>query len=109
GTMVVTAMMAFVAVWKVWNWHPLAASALMLPFLFIDLTFLSANLLKVAEGGWMPLAFGGCLMVVMYTWRRGTRLLFEKTRRQEMPLTQLVSTLERKPPQTVPGPAAFVR
>ena len=34
----------------------------------------------------MPLALGGVVMVIMYTWRRGTRLLFEKTRRQEMPL-----------------------
>src|SRR5438876_2954688 len=49
GTMVVTAMMAFVAVWKVWHWHPLAAAALMAPFLFIDLTFLAADLLKVAD------------------------------------------------------------
>ena len=86
GTMVVTGMMAFVVIWKVWHWSPLAAAALMVPFLFIDLTFLGANLLKVVEGGWVPLAFGGLVMIVMYTWRRGTRLLFEKTRRQETPL-----------------------
>ena len=86
GTMVVTGIMAFVVIWKVWHWSPLAAAALMLPFLLIDLTFLGANLLKVVEGGWVPLALGGVLMVMMYTWRRGSRLLFEKTRRQETPL-----------------------
>ena len=108
GTMVVTAMMAFVVIWRVWGWSKWAAAALMVPFLFIDLTFLSANMLKVVEGGWVPLLLGGLVMVVMYTWRRGTRLLFEKTRRQEMPLKSLVSKLEKKSPPTVPGTAVFL-
>src|SRR5207248_1168079 len=108
GTMVVTGMMAFVVVWKVWNWPPIAAAALMVPFLCIDLTFLGANLLKVVEGGWVPLAFGALVMIVMYTWRRGTRLLFEKTRRQEIPLNDLVRMLEKKPPVRVPGTAVFL-
>jgi KUP system potassium uptake protein len=107
GTMVVTAMMAFVVIWKGWQWSLPAAAALMLPFLAIDLTFLAANLLKVVEGGWVPLAFGAVLMLLMYTWRRGTRLLFEKTRRLETPLKNLVAMLERKPPQRVPGTAVF--
>ncbi len=108
GTMVVTGIMAFVVIWKVWNWSPLAAAALMAPFVLIDLTFLGANLLKVVEGGWVPLALGGLVMVVMYTWRRGSRLLFEKTRRQETPLHDLVRMLERKPPIRVPGTAVFL-
>ena len=108
GTMVVTGMMAFVVIWKVWNWSPLAAAALMAPFLFIDLSFLGANLLKVVEGGWVPLALGGLVMVVMYTWRRGSRLLFEKTRRQEISLHDLVRMLEKKPPIRVPGTAVFL-
>src|SRR6266545_2285365 len=108
GTMVVTAMMAFVVIWKVWNWSPLAAGALMAPFLFIDLTFLTANMLKFFEGGWMPLALGSAVMVVMYTWRRGSRLLFEKTRRSETPLDSLVAILEKKPPLRVPGTAVFL-
>jgi KUP system potassium uptake protein len=107
GTMVVTAMMAFVVVWKGWRWSWIAAAALIGPFLAVDLTFLTANLLKIVEGGWVPLALGIMLMIVMYTWRRGTRLLFEKTRRQETPLTDLVAMLERKPPQRVPGTAVF--
>jgi KUP system potassium uptake protein len=107
GTMVVTAMMAFVVIWKGWHWSLPAAAALIVPFLVVDLTFLTANMLKVVEGGWVPLAFGGVLMILMYTWRRGTRLLFEKTRRQETPLKDLVAMLERKPPQRVPGTAVF--
>ena len=108
GTMVVTGLMAIVVIWKVWNWSPVAALALMIPFVFIDLTFLGANLLKVVEGGWVPLAFGGLVMIVMYTWRRGSRLLLEKTRRQEISLDDLVHMLERKPPLRVPGTAVFL-
>jgi KUP system potassium uptake protein len=108
GTMVVTATMAFVVIWKVWHWSPLAAAALIAPFLLLDLTFLSANLLKIVQGGWMPLALGALVLTVMYTWRRGTRLLMEKTRRLETPLDQLVTLLERKPPIRVPGTAVFL-
>jgi KUP system potassium uptake protein len=108
GTMVVTAMMAIVVIWRVWNWSLIGALALMLPFLFIDFTFLSANLLKIVDGGWMPLALGAFVMTIMYTWRRGSRLLFEKTRRQETPLESLVKSLEKKPPARVPGTAVFL-
>jgi KUP system potassium uptake protein len=108
GTMVVTGCMAFVVIWKVWQWSPLTAAALMAPFLLIDLTFLGANLLKVHDGGWVPLALAAAVMVVMYTWRRGSRLLFEKTRRQEISLDHLVSMLEKKPPTRVPGTAVFL-
>jgi KUP system potassium uptake protein len=108
GTMVVTATMAFIVIWKVWKWPPLAAGLLIAPFLLIDLTFLGANLIKVLEGGWVPLALGALVMLVMYTWRRGSRLLFEKTRRLETPLATLVALLEKKPPVHVPGTAVFL-
>ncbi len=108
GTMVVTCMMAFIVIWRMWRWSALAAAALIAPFLMIDLTFLSANMLKVMQGGWVPLALGGLVMLVMYTWRRGSRILFEKTRRLETPLDDLVRVLERKPPARVPGTAVFL-
>jgi KUP system potassium uptake protein len=108
GTMVVTAMMGFVVIWKVWKWSAIAAAALIAPFLFLDLTFLAANLLKVLEGGWVPLALGGWVMLLMYTWRRGSRLLFEKSRKLEFPLVDLVAMLEKRPPQRVSGTAVFL-
>jgi KUP system potassium uptake protein len=107
GTMVVTGLMAIVVVYRGWRWPLWAALALIVPFLLIDVTFLGANLLKVFEGGWIPLALGALVMVVMYTWRRGSRLLFEKTRKTEVPLDPLVATLERKPPHRVQGTAVF--
>jgi len=108
GTMVVTALMAIVVINKVWRWPLAGALALMLPFLFIDLTFLAANLLKIFEGGWMPLALGALVMILMYTWRRGSRLLVQKTRKLEIPLETLVASLEKKPPARVPGTAVFL-
>jgi KUP system potassium uptake protein len=108
GTMVVTAMMGFVVIWKVWRWSALWAAALIVPFLFLDLTFLAANLLKVWEGGWVPLALGGWVMLLMYTWRRGSRLLWEKSRKLEFPLADLVAMLEKRPPARVPGTAVFL-
>jgi KUP system potassium uptake protein len=108
GTMVVTAMMGFVVIWRVWKWSPFAAAALIAPFLFLDLTFLAANLLKVVEGGWVPLALGSVVMLLMYTWRRGSRLLFEKSRKLEFPLVDLVAMLEKRPPQRVSGTAVFL-
>ena len=108
GTMVVTAMMGFVVVWRVWKWSPITAAALIAPFLFLDLTFLAANLLKVLEGGWVPLALGAVVMLLMYTWRRGSRLLFEKSRKLEFPLADLVAMLEKRPPQRVSGTAVFL-
>jgi KUP system potassium uptake protein len=108
GTMVVTGILAFIVIWKVWRWSPLAAGLLIAPFLLIDLTFLSANLLKVVEGGWVPLALGGVVVTIMLTWRRGMRVLLHKTRRLETPLADLVSMLERKPPVRVPGTAVFL-
>ncbi|MGQ0681364.1 potassium transporter Kup [Bradyrhizobium sp.] len=108
GTMVVTAMMAFVVIWKVWRWSMVAAAVIIAPLLALDLTFLSANLLKVFEGGWVPLALGSVVMLLMYTWRRGSRLLFEKSRKLEFPLADLVAMLEKRPPQRVPGTAVFL-
>jgi KUP system potassium uptake protein len=108
GTMVVTTSMAFVVVWKLWKWKPWAAAMLIVPFLVVDVTFLLANLLKVHEGGWVTLMVGGLIMAIIWTWRRGSRLLFEKTRKTEVPLEALVATLEKKPPVRVPGTAVFL-
>jgi len=108
GTMVVTAVMAIVVVWKDWRWPVWAAVALILPFLFIDTTFLTANLLKVFHGGWVPLLIGGLVMVIMLTWRRGASILAAKTRRLETPLDLLIQSLAKSPPPRVPGTAIFL-
>jgi KUP system potassium uptake protein len=107
GTMVVTALMALVVIWKAWKWPLWAAAALIVPFLLIDLTFFSANMLKVLHGGWVPLLIGGFIIVIMLTWRRGARILAAKTRKLETPVSELIQSLEKKPRQRVAGTAVF--
>ena len=95
GTMVLTAVMAFIVVHEVWRWSLPAAIALIAPFLVVDTSFLAANLLKILQGGWVPLAIAGVMMVIMYTWQNGTRILLAKTRR-ETRLCDLIPKLESK-------------
>ena len=106
--MVVTTLLAMIVIFKGWKWPLWATLALMLPFLAIDTTFLSANLLKVFHGGWVPLLIGALVMLVMITWRKGARILATKTRRLETPLDELVCALEKSPPTSVPGTAVFL-
>jgi KUP system potassium uptake protein len=108
GTMVVTTSLAFVVVWRKWKWPLWAALLLITVFLVIDLAFLAANLMKVVDGGWVPLVLGGCVMIVMWTWVRGTRLLAEKTHRDSLPLMDLIHMLEKSKPTRVPGTAIFL-
>ncbi|MFO1091546.1 MAG: potassium transporter Kup [Hyphomicrobiales bacterium] len=107
GTMVVTALMAIFVIWRVWQWPLWSALLIMLPLLAIDLVFLGANALKVFEGGWVPLALGAFMVLIMWTWRRGSRILFDKTRKSEVPIGDLIRSLNKRPPHIVPGTAVF--
>jgi len=108
GTMVVTACMAFVVVWRHWHWPLWLSLGLLLPFLAIDFVFLGANLLKFTEGGYVPVMFAALMMLVMWSWTRGVRIVFAKTRKSDVALTELIEMLEKRPPPTVPGTAVFL-
>jgi len=108
GTMVTTTALAFVVVWKKWRWPLWASTALIAAFLAVDLAFLAANLMKVVDGGWVPLLLGSCAMIVMWTWVRGTHLLAEKTHRDSIPLADLIGMLAKSRPTRVPGTAIFL-
>jgi KUP system potassium uptake protein len=107
-TMVVDGIMGFVVIWKLWNWKVAAAAAVILPFVVVDMTFFSANLLKLFEGAWVPLLFGVLMAVMIWTWRRGAAILTGKTRRTEVPLKDLIKSLEKRPPHVVKGTAVFL-
>jgi len=107
-TMVADGIMGFVVIWKLWNWRAAAAAALIVPFVVVDITFFSANLLKLLEGAWVPLLFGFAMAVMIWTWRRGSAILIMKTRRIEVPLTDLIKSLEKRPPHIVKGTAVFL-
>ncbi|EIM25992.1 potassium transporter Kup [Microvirga lotononidis] len=108
GTMVVTAIMAFFVVWRFWKWSFWASVAVIAPFLAVDTIFLAANALKIPQGGWMPLLVGALLVLLMVTWRRGTRILFDKTRKVDVPMTELISMLQKSQPHRVKGTAVFM-
>ena len=108
GTMVISACLALIVVWKLWK-RPLWVAALIVgPFLVIDLAFLSANGLKIIDGGWLPLLLGIFLMVMMFTWRKGSTLLRARTKRDEVPLRAFIHSLEKRPPWRADGTAIYL-
>ncbi|MDH6258557.1 potassium transporter Kup [Bradyrhizobium sp. BR13661] len=107
-TMVADGIMGFVVIWKLWNWKAATAAAVILPFVMVDITFFSANLLKLLEGAWVPLLFGAAMAGTVWTWRRGSGILIQKTRRIEVPLDELIRSLEKRPPHIVKGTAVFL-
>jgi KUP system potassium uptake protein len=108
GTMVITATMAFIVARRVWGWSTPKAACIVIPFLLLELMFLGANLAKVLEGGYVPLLLACFLVLIMGTWVKGTRILFEKARRTDVALAELVTMLERSPPHRVKGTAVFL-
>jgi KUP system potassium uptake protein len=108
GTMVVTTALAFVVVWKCWHWPVWLAALFVSGFLAIDIAFLTANLMKIVDGGWVPLMIAVCAMVLMWTWVRGTKLLTAKFRRDSIPTSDLIRMLEKSKPMRVAGTAIFL-
>jgi KUP system potassium uptake protein len=108
ATSLMATLLAFIVIWKMWRWQLWSAALLISPFAIVDGTFLVAALTKLHEGAWLPVAFGASIVLIMMTWRRGTGILMQKTRRTEVPLESLVHSLEKKPPHVVPGTAVFL-
>jgi KUP system potassium uptake protein len=108
GTMVVTTCLAFIVVRRCWGWKLPLALALLVPLVILDLTFFSANLLKVFTGGWVPLMLGGGLIALMATWVRGTRLLRAKLIKEGLPLADFLKIIAQRPPGRVPGAAIYL-
>jgi KUP system potassium uptake protein len=108
GTMVVSSLLAFIVIRRVWGWSLLATVALILPFLIIDVAFFAANMLKLLSGGYMPVLLAIALVMLMWTWVRGTKILFDKTRKTDVPLIELVGMLSKSPPVRVKGMAIFL-
>jgi KUP system potassium uptake protein len=91
-----------------WKWPLWAVLGALIPFGFIDTVFLTSNLLKIPDGAWMPLVLGAALVLLMWTWVRGTQILSEKTRKDSLPLADLIEMLRARPPHRAPGTAIFL-
>ena len=108
GTMSVTTLLFAVIARTRWQWPLWRVVALAAFFLAFDLSFLGANALKIAHGGWVPLAIGLGILVLMTTWKTGRDLLKAATLQGRLPLDALLAELRRKPPVRVPGTAVFL-
>jgi KUP system potassium uptake protein len=107
GEMLVSTMLAYVLITRLWKKPAWVAAIVCVPLFLIESVFLASNLTKVWTGGFVPLALAGMLILVMWTWTRGTALLAEQTRRDE-PLAKLFETLAVHPPTRVRGTAIFL-
>jgi KUP system potassium uptake protein len=108
GTMTVTTVLAFIylrwgAGWRLWRLIPLFAL-----FLFVDLSFFGANLLKIIEGGWFPLAIAFSIYVVMMAWLWGRRRVAVQRASGALPLATLIDNLKPDRPIRVPGTAIYM-
>ena len=107
GAMITSSILAVVAVRRVWKKSLWLATLIVAPFLVVEGVFLASNLLKVPSGGYIPLLIATGLMLVMWTWVRGTKLLLARTRKDVSTL-DVFKGLEVSPPHTVKGTAVFL-
>ena len=108
GTMIVTTLLAYRMLNRVWRWRAIAAFALVFPVLLVEATFLAANLVKVPDGGYVPLLLGLAIVVMMWTWAKGTRQLFERSRDLAVPLMDFIPRIERGSALRTPGVSVFL-
>jgi KUP system potassium uptake protein len=107
GAMFVDTLLFFVIIRYLWKRPLWQAILAVVVFGSLDLVFLGSNLLKIPQGAWVPLALGGSLIVVMWTWQKGTRLLTERYRTEAIQFDDLVASLAIKPPHRTEGTAVF--
>ena len=74
-TMLLTTFLLYRAMRDLWKWPMAVAAAVAVVFIVVDTSFFTANLLKIAQGGWLPLTFAAILFVMMITWRRGSEAI----------------------------------
>lgn len=108
GTMVVTSCLAYIVVRHHWHWKRPTAILLIVPFLALDLIFFGANILRVVEGGWVPLLIAGTIGLLIVTWMRGRKIVGAFEGRQAIPLADLAAALAKRPPERVEGTAVFL-
>jgi len=106
ATMLMTSVLLFIAMREIWRWSTLAAGALAGIFLIVDAAFFSANLMKVAEGGYVPLLLAGCVYFVMVVWHVGATAVSRRLHETIMPIEKFMAEIRQVP--RVPGTAVFL-
>jgi KUP system potassium uptake protein len=108
GTFLATSLLGAVVARRVWGWSRITTVLVFGTFGLIDGFFFASNLLKVLDGGWVPLVLGVAIFVLMTTWNRGRNLLFDRWRSDSMPLSSWLSRLPQSRVLRVPGTAVFL-
>jgi len=108
GTMMVTTLLAYVVMRRVWRWNMALALACVAPLFLIETVFLSANLLKLFEGGIAPIALSLVLVVMMATWMRGSETLHKAARDHQHSMDNLITQIKHYPPTRVGGTAIYL-
>jgi len=107
-TMVITTLLACFVMLKVWRWNKFWVALISVIFMTIDLAFFGANLLKIAEGGWLPLSIGAALFFLLMTWHKGRHILRARTAAEGVALQPFVESLLSSPPHRVSGNAIYL-
>ncbi|HEX9052352.1 MAG TPA: potassium transporter Kup [Anaeromyxobacter sp.] len=108
GTMMITTLLFHRVARDRWRWPPWAAFPVTILFLSVDAAFFGANLVKIEEGGWFPLAAGALVFTLFSTWKKGREVLAEQMRGAGLPLDLFLAEIARKAPQRVAGTAVFM-
>jgi KUP system potassium uptake protein len=108
GTMIMTTCLAFIVVRRKWQWSLPLALTVIAPLLAIDMIFFGANILRVADGGWVPLLVGAVIGFLIYTWRKGRRVLGDRLATGSIATADLAASLAARPPHSVEGTAVFL-
>jgi len=107
GTMIIDGLLLSVVAALLWKWKPILLVAVIGTFLFVDLSFFTANLTKIAHGGWFPLAIGLIIFLVLTTWKRGRALLWDRVSKDSLELETFLNAVSDRVPR-VPGTAIFM-
>jgi KUP system potassium uptake protein len=107
-TMVITTILFYVVAVDRWGWNAWATGLLVAVFLIIDVAFFGANVIKVGQGGWLPLAIAAAIFTLMITWKRGRSILSERIQAEAQPLDHFLKSLESMRIARVPGTAIFM-
>ena len=107
-TMIVTTFLAAIVMRVVWRWNTLLVTLVISAFLIVDLAFLTANLLKIMEGGWFPLLLGAACFLLLMTWYQGRQLLRRRAVKEGIELKGFIDVLMMNPPHRVEGTAIFL-
>lgn len=108
GTFLMTTSLLYVMARTWWGWSVSKALLLVVPFLIIDGAFFGANLLKVRDGGWVPLTLAIIIFTLMTTWNRGREIVQDLLRRGMLPIDMLLADIEARKTVRVPGLAVFM-